>query len=132
MRDEAISTARQRLDETRRLRVIAERRADSFNAEVHALLIIHEGFIAPDFPLNLLARHDLTGLSGEKGKNLERLWLQFDERAVPAQLTALEFQFEGVEANHRFSRSIRAHIAYLWAQVLSRAARRLIYIGWLR
>src|SRR5262249_44071999 len=63
-RDEAVATTRQRFDETWRLSPIADRGADFLNAEVHPLLIIHKSFIAPDFLLNLLARHDLTRLNG--------------------------------------------------------------------
>src|ERR1043166_5449122 len=88
--DEAIAAAGQGLDVTGLLGGIRERLPDPPDAEGQALLEIHEGVAAPDFPLDLLSGNDLATVSGKQDQDFEGLPLQVDHPASLAQLGPLE------------------------------------------
>src|SRR6202007_2676832 len=76
LRNEAITTARDGLDKTRRLCRVAERFPEPLDSVVDAVIEIDERIGGPDLGTQLFSRHDLAGTLSEKLQNLEGLVLK--------------------------------------------------------
>jgi hypothetical protein len=95
---EPIPAPRQRLDELRGVGRVAERLPDLSNAEIEALLEIHERVAAPHVLMDGGARHDLSGMPGQQFQDFERLRRQLDELALVPELAGRGIELEGPEA----------------------------------
>ena len=78
--------------------IIAERRPDLVDALVHPVLEVNKGFPSPELLLNFVTSHDLAGVTGEQGQQLERLRRQLDGYAGFRQLFGIDIQLEDAEA----------------------------------
>ena len=77
---------------------VAEGLANLADAEVEALLEIHEGVAGPDVLANLIARDHFARPAHEEREHLRRLRREFDQIAVLAKLAAGDVQLERSEA----------------------------------
>ena len=87
-RDEAIASARQRLDEARVVGRVAERLAQLLDRRVEGVVEVDEGVGRPEPFAHRLAGDDLARAFQEHRQQLKRLVLQLQSDAVPAKLTA--------------------------------------------
>ena len=70
---------------------VAERLADLADAEIQALLEVHERIAAPDVFADLVAGHHFTAAAGEQFEHLEGLRGELEQVAVMAQLAGAGF-----------------------------------------
>jgi hypothetical protein len=84
--DELIPALRQRPDESRRVRAVAEGSADLRHAEIETAIEVDERRRAPQRLTERLARHGFAGVHHEKGQHVSRLGLQADRHAFTPQL----------------------------------------------
>jgi hypothetical protein len=77
---------------------VSERLADLPDAEIQALLEIHEGVATPDVFPDLVAGHDFAAAPDQELEDLQRLGRQLHEVAVLAQLPRSGLQLERPEA----------------------------------
>ena len=75
---EPVAAPRERLDEPRGVRRVAEHLANLPDAEVQPLLEVHERVAAPDVIADLGAGHDLAAAAGQELEDLERLRRQLE------------------------------------------------------
>ncbi len=96
--DEPVSTPRQRLHETRVIRVVAEGGPQPFDRGVEAVLEVDERAVGPEPALQLVAGDHVTRALEHQPQDLERLLLQADGGAVLVQLTRPDVELERSEA----------------------------------
>src|SRR4051812_3045335 len=96
--DEPVAAARERFDEPRRRRRVAERFPNPRDRVVQAVVEVHERIGGPDFRSQLLARHQLAGVSEQRGKDLQRLPLKPVLHSVLAQFASANVEVEHAEA----------------------------------
>ena len=100
-RDEPIAAARQRLDEPRVVRIVAERGAQALHRRVQAVLEVDEGAVRPQPLAQLLARDDVAGALEHQPEDLERLLLQADAGRARPQLAQPHVELERAERRGR-------------------------------
>jgi hypothetical protein len=105
LREEAIAAPRQRLEEARRLRIVAERAAHAVDAVVEAPLVVDVAALRPEREPHLVARDDLAGVPQQLLEHGEGLGRQRHGDAAPPQLAPLE-----VELEHREAQDVDASI----------------------
>ncbi len=59
---------------------------------------VNNGLPTPELLLNFVTTHDLAGVTGEQGQQLQGLGPQLDGHAGFAQLFSIEIQLEDAEA----------------------------------
>jgi hypothetical protein len=96
--DEAISVARDRLDEVRRVGRISQRVAQPLDGSVQAVLEVDERVVAPEATPEILAGDDLAGRLEQRDEDGEWLILQCDTYATLPQVARDGIQLEGPEA----------------------------------
>ena len=87
-----------RLNVERMAGIVAQSGADLLDALVHAALKVDVGFVSPEFLLDFVAGHDLTGAAGEQNQEPERLWRQLDDDLGLTQFFGVEIELEDAEA----------------------------------
>jgi hypothetical protein len=105
--DEAIATAGQCLYEARILRGVSEGIAQPLYRGVQAMVEVHKGVCRPELGSEFLAGDYVVGPLQKCEEHLERLVLQLDPRAVPAEFTCLRIDLKGAEADYRFGMRLR-------------------------
>ena len=93
-RDETVAAPRQRFNEARRRRRIAQRRPDLRDAVIQSVLEVDEGLAAPYRLLELGPRDHLAGALNQVGKHACRLRLEAHDRAAAPQLARCRVEFE--------------------------------------
>src|SRR5262249_26494982 len=101
------TTVRNRLDEARVSRRIAERFAQALDRCVQAVLEVDEGVVRPQARAQLVAGHDGPRRLQEANQDATRLLLKRDGCAVPMNVAGPEVGSEFAEADDkgRFGRS---------------------------
>jgi hypothetical protein len=99
--DEAIAAPRQRLDEPRAMRVVAQRRPDGGDAEVQAPIEIDEGVVPPQMAFQLVARHHGSRPAREQREYLRGLRGEVHAASGAMQLARLEIEIEDAEPQDR-------------------------------
>jgi hypothetical protein len=97
LRNEAVATTRQGLNEAGAFRRVAEGFAKAGDGAVQAMIEIDEGVGRPNPLPQLFLGHYLAGVFDEDCENLERLFLQLDPDSPLAQFAGLEVQFKNPE-----------------------------------
>jgi hypothetical protein len=95
---EPVSPPRERFDEPGRPGHVGERLADLPDAEIQALIEVHEGVVAPDLFADLGACHDLAAVPDQHLEHLAGLRLKLDHLAVSPELPGSSVEFEGPES----------------------------------
>jgi hypothetical protein len=85
-RDEAVTAAGNRFDETRTSSRVSQRVTYLIDAVVEAVVEINEGVSRPEFLAEVLAADHLAGVFQQRSENLERLLLQTDFQSLLAKL----------------------------------------------
>ena len=106
---EPVAAPRQRFDEPRGVRGIAQHLTDLADAEVQSLLEVHERVAAPHVIADLVARHDFAAATGEELEHLERLRSQLDQVAALAELAGRRVQLEPAKAQDATGHSSKTH-----------------------
>ncbi len=102
--DKPETSASQRLYITRIVGRVAQRLANLVDRARDAALEVDVGVYAPNLPLQLFARDDLTRPGEQRLEHAEWLPLQLDPKPGPAELTGLQIGFEvPIETIIRFS-----------------------------
>ena len=91
---EAIPFAGDGLDETRLFGIVAEDLPDFADGFVDAVLGIEEDVLAPDSVNDLFARDETTVALHQKGEELHRNFLEFEDALASSKLVAVLVQFE--------------------------------------
>jgi hypothetical protein len=78
-----IATARDRLDELRTLHTVAEGYAQFANSGVQADIEVDKCVGGPEYLLQLLAPHEISGTFQKRNENAPGLFLQADAVAIP-------------------------------------------------
>ncbi len=87
-----------RLNVKRQAGIIPESCPHLLNALIHSPLKINVGFVPPEFVLNFVPGHNLTGAAGKQDQEPEGLWRQLDSYLRFTQLFGVEIQLEDAEA----------------------------------
>src|SRR5215203_4116970 len=101
--DEPVPTPRDRLDERRFLRIVAQRCAQSLDCSVQAVLEIDERAVRPETLTQVVAGDHFTRALQHEPENLERLLLEAYARrpmcrnALPAFLDATQLPRRDIE-----------------------------------
>ena len=96
-RDESITAARQRLNETRVLGAIAERFPQLANRATDGVVEIDLGVFRPELFPNFFPVHHIASAMKQESENLKRLLLDSDPDAVLAQLAHALIYFKSAE-----------------------------------
>jgi hypothetical protein len=97
--DEAISPSRERFYEAGSIGRIAQRCSKPGDSVSDAVLEIHKGIGRPEFRPHLLSGDELAGRPQKDCQHLQRTPLDRQTHARTTQLSSLEIQFEGGEAD---------------------------------
>jgi len=99
--DEAIAAPRQRLDETRALRIVVQCGAKPFDRGIQSVLEVDKGAVRPELLAQLLAGDHEARLLKQALQDFERLALETDPDAVLAQLPCSRIELEASESECR-------------------------------
>ena len=95
--DKSVAATWERLDVSRSIRIVSQRRPDPIYCEIQPLLEIDESLAAPYLPSNLFSGYQLTGMRGEQDQNLEWLGRKVQCGSGSTQLPCSEMEFEDSE-----------------------------------
>src|SRR5262249_25312951 len=83
------------------LGLVAQRLANLANAEIQALIEVHEGIGTPDLLADLVAGDNFTAAAHQHLQDFGRLRRQLHEVLVPAELPGPPLELEGGETRDR-------------------------------
>jgi len=88
-RNKPVTASRDSFNESGRIRIVVENRANSADAEIQALLEVHKRSPLPDLISQFLSGDQFAGIGYKRSQNLEGLSLKPDGAATFSQLAAL-------------------------------------------
>src|SRR5262249_51276055 len=109
--DETVPAARQRLDEARAARLVAERLTQSGDGIVQTVVEIDERVRWPQPRSEVLALDDLIGMLEQNREQFQREPLNRDALAALPQFAGCDVEFEETEFHIRWDAPARRHSA---------------------
>lgn len=100
MTDKPIPTPGYRLDEARVRGGFAQRRAQTCNSDIQAIVKVNEHVLAPKPLPQLITRDELSGMLQQRGKHLKGLVAKSDPNSTLAKFAEREIGLEAIEADN--------------------------------
>ena len=97
LRDEAITSSRERLDKSRVFSGIVQSLPKSFDGGVQTVLEVHERIAWPELVFEIVSSHQFPRLVKQHGKDLNWLPLHLNLASMLAKLTRSKIEFETLE-----------------------------------
>src|SRR5258706_11984082 len=92
-----VPALRDRLNEARCVGIVIERPTDLGHAHIKVPVEIDEDVSAPDLPLDLFPRQNLSGILRQQLQHLQLLWRNLDQYPRATQFAVLQIQLERTE-----------------------------------